>query len=42
MALAGFNSKITSHYQNGVYAGNLFWVRLGGGKITELCEQWVP
>ncbi len=41
--LANFLTRITSHYDSsGVYAGTMWWVRLGGGLITELCEQWVP
>jgi len=41
--LAHFESRITSHYgSGGVYAGDLYWLRLSGGSITELCEQWVP
>jgi hypothetical protein len=41
--LAAFEAKINAGKNaSGVYAGHLFWVRLGGGKITEVCEQWVP
>ena len=41
--LAGFEARMhASQDTSGVYDGHLFWVRLGGGQITELCEQWVP
>ncbi|HEY3834092.1 MAG TPA: hypothetical protein VGO03_17510 [Acidimicrobiia bacterium] len=42
-SLTGFETRMhASQDTSGVYDGHLFWVRLGAGKITELCEQWVP